>query len=147
MDKFGYNKAWKAHKFMACGYPVIGLLGMLAIGLFVIWPSSSDSFYRVKFTSWAPAAAVALAVWAFLAIQKFRRALVFSVELSEEMIRVCGDGVKWSDITRVESRGALGDGFAVILHTTSGSRMGIPAATVNLAHIRAFIDAHANNAR
>ena len=28
MEMFAYNKAWKVGKFMACGYPAIGLLGI-----------------------------------------------------------------------------------------------------------------------
>jgi len=145
MEKFGYQKGWKAHEFMDCGYPVFPLLLLLAFWVLLVLPSRGEAS-GANFKWWVPPFAVAMAVWLVLEIKKFRKALAFSVELSEEAIKVCGEEAKWTDVTRVESKIARGNNFAVILHTRNGGRLGIPGATASLPYIRGFIDGHAKSA-
>jgi len=136
MEKFGYNKAWKAKMLMECSYPVIFLLGVLAIGLFIVWPSGGVA----EFKWWMPLLVIGLIIWAIIEIGKYRKALAFLVELSEETIRVGDKRASWADISKVESRRAFGDVPAIILHTNSGTSLNIPAATESLPYIKGFID-------
>lgn len=145
MEVFAYNKAWKAHKFMSCGYPALALLAILAYWVFLVSPSS-NSAVRFEFKWWVPLFGLGLVVWLFLEVAKLRKILAFSVELSEEAIKVRGVEAKWVEVTRIESKSAHGDGFAIILHTTGGDALGIPAATDGFAYIKGFVEAHATRA-
>lgn len=144
MEKFGYNKGWKGHKFMACGYPVIGLLGIAAFGLFVVLPSRGDAF-RFEFKWWVPLFVIALIVWVLIEIGKFRKALGYSVELSEEFIRVRDEQAKWEDVSKIEFKNGLGDDPAIILHTKRGQALAIAAATDSMEYVKGFIEGHAKN--
>lgn len=146
MEKFGYKKGWKAHKFMECGYPVIALLGIAALGLFVVLPSRGQSF-RSEFKWWVPLFAVALIVWAVIEIRKFRKALGYSVELTEDSIRVRGDQSRWEDVTRIEFKSGLGDAPAIIVHTKRGQALAIAGATDGIQYVKGFIEGHAKSAQ
>lgn len=145
MEQFGYNKGWKGHKFMACGYPVIALLGIAAFGLFVVLPSRGDAF-RFEFKWWVPLFVIALIVWAVIEIGKFKKALGYSVELSEDSIRVRGEQARWEDVSQIEFKNGLGDNPAIILHTKAEQALAIAGATDSIQYVKGFIEGHAKNA-
>lgn len=145
METFGYNKAWKGHKFMACGYPILALLAVGAFGLFVVLPSRGDAF-RFEFKWWVPLFVIALIVWAILEIRKYKKTLGYSVELTEEFIRVSGEDAKWEDISRIEFRNAGGDDPAIVLQTKTGKALAIAGATASFQYVKGFIEGHAINA-
>ncbi|OGP95785.1 MAG: hypothetical protein A2157_17800 [Deltaproteobacteria bacterium RBG_16_47_11] len=145
MEKFGYNKAWKGHKFMACGYPIIGLLAILAYWVFLMLPSKGSAV-RVEFKWWIPLLAIALAVWAVRGIKKFRTTIRFSVELSDDSIRIGDEGARWNDITKIDFSNAIGEDVAITLHTSDGKAMRIPAAIERLQYIKGFIESHTKDA-
>lgn len=49
MEEFGYNKSYKFSTFMGCGYPVLGLLGLLVYWVFFVEPSRGSSTVRFEF--------------------------------------------------------------------------------------------------
>ena len=136
-EAFGYSKGWKTKMLLDCIYPVIMLLGILVIGIIV---AGSGGIAELKW--WVPLVFIGSIVWAIIEIRNYRKALAFLVELSEETIRVGDKQASWAEISKMESRGAMGNSPAVILHTNSGVSLNIPAATEGLPYIKGFIENH-----
>jgi hypothetical protein len=138
VEKFGYNKLWKTARLLNGIYPAIFLVAILAIYIFIIAPSGG----MAQFKWWMPLLVIALIVWAVIEILNYRKTLSYSVELSEEKVRVSGVDAKWTDITRVEKSKMFGNNFEIILHTQSGTILKIPVQTDGLAYINGFVDSH-----
>jgi hypothetical protein len=136
-EEFRYTKAWKTKMLLECSYPVIMLLGILAIGIIV---AGSGGVAELKW--WVPLVFIGSIVWAIIEIRNYRKASTFLVELSEETIRVGDKQASWEEISKIESRAAAGNSTAVILHTNSGVILNIPAATEGLPYIKGFIENH-----
>jgi len=145
MEKFGYTKAWKIAKFLECGYPIAGLLGVAAYGLFIVIPTR-DSAYRYEFQWWVPLFVIGLIIWAILEIRKFRKCLGYSVEVSDESIRVLGKEARWDDVSRIEMREGGGNNPAILLYTKAGMEIVVVGATAGIQYIKGFIEGHAKNA-
>jgi hypothetical protein len=141
VEKFGYNKLWKTARLLNGIYPAVFLVAIVAIYIFIIAPSGG----MVEFKWWMPLLVIALIVWAVIEILNYRKTLSYSVELSEETIRVSGVEAKWADITKVEKSKMFGNNFEITLHTQSGTRLNIPVQTEGLAYINGFVDSHTKN--
>ncbi len=143
MEKFRYNKGWKVIKFLACGYPITGLLGIAAYGLFAVLPSRNYA-RRYEFNWWVPYLVIALLAWAILEIRNLIKTLRFSLEISDECIRLGADELRWEDVGQTEFRNAVGSEPAIVLMAKSGKIINIPAATESLQRIKDYIEAHTN---
>lgn len=140
MEKFGYSSGWKRAKAIAIVRPIIFLLGLGALWVLLVLPGDAE------FKWWIPLAVIALIGWAGWEIAKYREALAYAVELSEDFIRVGGEQASWADVVRVEFKQAILDAPAIILHTKAGKSLFVAAATDSIQYVKGYIEGHANQA-
>ena len=137
MEKFKCNKGWIFHKVMEIGYPMIPLIafiGYASIGM------------KLKFEWWIPLLIIALITWVIYAIIKLRKAIVYSVEITEQSIRVSGNEAEWENITHVGISNKGGDNAAIVLHQIKGKSLYIIGATSGIEYLKGFVKGHARNA-
>ena len=141
MEEFGYNRSYKAHRFMAVGYPVIGLIGVFVYWMFLVVPSRGSS-YEIEFKWWTPLFVIGLIVWAIFEITRAIPIFSFKVRLSEDTIEVGNECIAWKDISNVDFRAAYGQEPAIVIRTSDGHILNIPAAVESYAYVRGMIESH-----
>ena len=146
MEEFGYNKRFKVSKFMGAGYPMLGLLGLIAQWAIAYWVFEVENPHRstsVEFKWWAPLLAVGLIVWAIFEIKKGREVSRFKVRLAKDIIQVGDQRILWTDIDHVEFKPvAFGQHPAAIIHASDGRVLKIPAAIESYPYIQGVIESH-----
>ena len=143
MERFGVSKLYKFRKVLDCSYPVTALLSILAYWLFLVLPSrGSIVVFQLKW--WAPLLIIGLIVWLVIELRRSIIDLRLSIGLSDNSI-IIGDVTKsWSEIQKAEIKKSFfkSKDAAIILHTTSGEFITIPAFINSLEYIKGFVESH-----
>lgn len=152
MEKFSLNFWSKGNQVMNCVWPIALLLGLLGSLVFVILPSQ-DSMVEFRFQWWVPLFAVALVIWAIIAIRKALPVFRFTVKISDQTICVGDEEAAWSEIVDVEFKNTLGEKnnigepIAIVLRTKSDKTLRIPATLASFAYVKGFIEGHTKHLR
>jgi hypothetical protein len=131
-DNFGVNKSYLAHLYMQLGYPVIAIVGAVAL--------LGTGLYEVN--ALAPLVGLVLVAWGAYDLVKAVKWTKFSVVLSEGSIVVGDVETLWEDVMSAEIKPALGLDSAIVLRTKSGDQLEIPGSIKGLGFITAEVEAH-----
>jgi hypothetical protein len=145
MDTFRYSKLWKMRLWVGLGSALAFLLMFLGIGIFVVWPSQRNPIAWIEFGWWVPYLMIFLFIVSIIYAVNLRKVNLFSVELSEEIIRAGRVQMQWENVALIEHKKS-GDDSSLILHSKLKNKMEIPGGLDGFYYVKAFIENHAINA-
>ena len=145
METFRYSKLWKMRSWVGLGSALAFLLMFLLIGIFVVWPSQRNPIAWIEFGWWVPYLMIGLFILSIIYAINLRKVNLFSVELSEEIIRAGRVQMQWENVALIEHKKS-GDDSSLILHSKLKNKMEIPGGLDGFYYVKAFIENHAINA-
>jgi hypothetical protein len=136
METFSYNTSFKIHRTIQCAWPLIILGALIAYSLVLADYGGGISGFLSE--GWMPLILIGSLCWLILEIVWTVKVLGFSVELTEESIRVGKKEISWKDIVNADYKIAIGKKPAIIL-STSSDELRIPGAIKGLDYIKGVI--------
>ena len=136
METFSFDTSFKIHRAIQCVWPLIILGALIAYSSVVSDFGGDVSGYFSE--GWMPLILIGSLGWLILEIVWTVKVLGFSVELSEESIRVGKKEIPWEDIVNAEYKTAFGKKPSIIL-STSSDELRIPGAIEGLDYIKGVV--------
>jgi hypothetical protein len=145
METFRISKLWKMRIWVVFGSALGFLFLLLAIGIFVVWPSQRSNIAWIEFGWWVPYFMIFLFIVSIIAAVNLRKMNRYSLELSEETIHAGRVQMQLENIAVIEHKKRRDENL-LVLQSKLKNKMEIPGGLDGYLYVNAFIENHAKNA-
>ncbi|MCB1195645.1 hypothetical protein KDK77_05625 [bacterium] len=141
-EYFKYRKIIVFHTVLNAVYPMVLLIGSIAIGVL-----AGDSQY-LSLAWWYPLFVTGIFIWLVYNLINLVRDISFSVAVSEQGITVKKKFVQWNAVSDYsQNDNAIGKDCAIELKLNDGTLMKIPAGLDGLPYVRGVINVNIEKQR